>query len=359
MTDQINKKRSLRLKNTQLVDVMNYPENKAAMKEELKKRLVWDTSFKGTVPGTEKKPITYHKISMGYINDDNTEGQLIVGFDRSFSFGIGENRDEKEDKLTGYSLSMSMYNTEGATERQMRTVQFIHCLSDLAKEHVLRPDVCGFMGMGDVTIGELRKLNPLVYKKDAAGKFDETTNPTFYSKLPWWAEGKDKQGKVKPEKWDCSIFREDEIDPATGDLKLVPPRELIGVRMYVTAAIKFEGIFLGSSVKSMLNKVYEAEIKEVDTVKKRLLKTRSPANIIVQDEGASASLLKRTVDEDVSSSASSRTPSVPSDPDILVPSDDDDDKPESKQVVIKPASPKPQKPASEIVKRAKVKPAKA
>jgi hypothetical protein len=90
----------------------------------------------------------------------------------------------------------------------------------------------------------LNKFNPLYWKKEK-GKIVEGTGPTLYPKL------------IQSKKLDkiTSLFRDEEgniIDPLTLEKKFC----------HITAVIKIESIFIGSSSKiSMQVKLYEGQVK--------------------------------------------------------------------------------------------------
>ena len=82
------KKRTQR-DNTQLTDIMSLPRDRQALKEELKKRLVFDDAVFGSHP--TNKTITFYRINIGIKNPDDSEGEVIINLDRSFSFGVSTN----------------------------------------------------------------------------------------------------------------------------------------------------------------------------------------------------------------------------------------------------------------------------
>src|SRR5437016_3529619 len=111
MSAAIKPQRKNRSGKTQLLNLSNLPHDRADMKEELRKRLIFDAALSGSVPNS-KPPITFHRINIGITNEDKSEGDLVVGFDRSFSFGVSENRNEQTQALQGFSYPISMYDRE-------------------------------------------------------------------------------------------------------------------------------------------------------------------------------------------------------------------------------------------------------
>lgn len=350
---------------------MDLPDDRALMKEEIKNRLKFEEPIEGTVPGSNP-PATFHRLGWTWLNPDGSTGDLVISLDRSFSFGVGENRAPSADasvpmsdrKLNGYSVAISMHNIEGATPKQLKSVQFIECLVEVIKAYICDPATKEATGL-DISEGELKKFNPLYYKKEKVGKISkiiEGASPSFYPKLIWLAAGKDKKTeKERPERMLTHFYSEDEVDEE-GNPAEVNPLQFLNVKHYITAAIKFEGAFLGALIKNMQVKVYEAEVKEAETGPKRLLKSspRTPATITVAGGGG---LLKRTVDPEppVASagpaiSAPVQAPAVKPAPVKAEPklevSDDEGEGEESKAEIVKPPSPKVEKVRTVKVKAA-------
>lgn len=317
----LGKKVQKKTKFTQLTDILDFPADRKACKEALKKRLVIDPPVTGTVPNSNPT-ISYHRINIGIINPDGTEGDLIFSLDRCYCFGVSESKAPDTGVLNGYSMAISMYDRDGATERQVRTVMFIEVLSELLIEHCLTDETKDALGKYDLEAALLKKLNPLYYKTEK-GKKIEGASPTFYPKLMWWKAGKDRNGKDKPASMSTVFYSEDEVD-AEGEQLKIDPLEFIGVKAYATAAIKIENIFLGSK-NNLQAKVYEAEVKEIESGKKRLLKvaaTRGPSVII----GGSNPLLEQKLsnNEEKERSSSSSVPATKDQDQILFHAGSDD-----------------------------------
>lgn len=277
-------------KNTQLTDVMDFSADRKVMKEELRRRLIIDPPVAGSVPSSSV-PISFNRVGLGIVNNDGTQGELIVAFDRSFCFGVSESRQDVNGApgpLNGYSVAISMYDRDGATEKQLRTIMFIEVLAELITEHLLTEESKAAMNKWDLEASELKKINPLFYKKER-GKIVDGASPTFYPKLIWWKAGKDKQGRDKEARMATVFYSEDEIDE-NGEQAQVNPLDFLGMRCYITPAIKFESIFLGSK-NNLQCKVYEAEIKAAETGPKRLLKvvSRSVPSVSIASSSSSSS----------------------------------------------------------------------
>ena len=168
------------------------------------------------------------------------------------------------------------------TVLQDRTVTWIECFSELVTEYLTSDKFKNITDKWDLEPALLKKINPLYYKTEK-GKRVEGSSPSFYPKLSWSKAGKDKNGKDRPARMFTKFYSEDDINEETGDQREVDPLEFLGIRCYVTAAIKIESVFLGSKNNTQC-KVYESEIKAVDGGMKRLLKVNSnrpPPTVLV------------------------------------------------------------------------------
>ena len=271
MSKQTSIKRNSKSRNTQLLDVMSLPADEKTMKTELAQRIIFEKVIEGTVPNSTPE-IKFSRISYSITNPDGSEGELVFSTDRCFSFGVSEGKDPATGTLHSYSIAMSMYDRDGATERQTRTVTFLNVLTELTKEHLLKDDIKDQHGKYDLVLSDLRKLNPLYLKKEK-GKVVEGASPSFYPKLIYFKAGKDKNGKDREERVLTKFYSEDEVDES-GEQLQINPMDFIGQKCYVTAAVKIEGIFIGSKINIQC-KVYEANIKAAETGPKRLLKISS------------------------------------------------------------------------------------
>ena len=253
------------VKNTQLTDVMEFSSDLNTMKDQLKKRVVME-SVKSQIPGST---LSFYRLILSIRNPDNSVGDIIIDLDRSYSFGVSESRDLANNNLNGYTLSVSMHDREGATEKQLRSVHFINILSDIVKDYLLTEEGKSSVENWELEAAHLKKLNPLYFKKDK-GKVVEGSIPTFYPKLMYYKASKDKNGKEREARIGTKFYLEEEVDE-NGDSLEVNPLDFLSVRCHVTPAIKFENVYVGSKI-SMQCKVYEANVKAADSGPKRLLK---------------------------------------------------------------------------------------
>jgi hypothetical protein len=316
------------VKNTQLTDVMEFSSDINTMKQQIKNRLIME-AVKSQIPGST---LSFYRLMLSIKNPDNSVGDLIIDLDRSYSFGVSESRDLATNNLNGYTLSISMYDREGASEKQMRSVQFINCLSDVIKDHLLTEEGKSSVENWDLEAPLLKKVNPLYFKRDK-GKIVEGSSPTFYPKLMYYKASKDKNGKEREARIGTKFYLEDEVDE-NGDSLEVNPLDFLGVRCHVTPAVKFENVYVASKI-SMQCKVYEANVKAADSGPKRLLKTPMMSMNTISHSSSSSS--KCSVVE------SKEEESV--EPELTLPEDD-----QSSAVAPEPAKEEPKK-VKKVVKK--------
>lgn len=213
----------------------------------------------GTIPGNGPT-INFHRIRIGYKNDDGTTGDLVLATQKLFSFGVQENTDMNSGRVTGYSLPLCLHNRNGATEHETKFVDVIRELVENCKDHLM--DVKDEIGKYDLERSELKKLDP-VYQKREKGKIVEGKGPSLYPKLLISKKG----GDMKIQTFFTNAATGEDVDPLMLTKKY----------MHATCGIKVESIFVGNKI-SLQIKVYECLFEPVDTGMKRLLsKPRPPA----------------------------------------------------------------------------------
>ncbi len=320
-------------KNNQLLDVMDLPATKEELKTYIKDHLVFLPVEQGTVPDSNP-PIKFSRINFYIVNPDGTKGDLIVDFDRSYTFGVQQNLTQTEPKvLTGYTTAIAMYDMEGATPRQARTVMFLEVLGEHCKDHALQDSVKEAMNLYNLERSHLEKFNPLFYKTEK-GKIIETASPTFYAKLAWLKPGKDKKGNDCPAKMITTYYSEDEVDD-NGNPKEVNPLDFEGVPYYIRPAVKISGLFIGKTAKTMQAKIYEADVKPKENVSRRLLKPRfAPATSL---------LTTPPVVETTTSNNPPVSPTTLKEEKPLVASDEEEEEEKPKNKIVKKKSKKVEK----------------
>lgn len=205
--------------------------------------------------------MTYKRILISTKNPDNTQGDLIISTERLFSFGVGT-RNPEGDPKDGYQLTLSMHNRDNPTQKELEWINVFNSIVDKCKDHLV--SIKDNLGLYEMTKEDslLKNCNPLKYKKDK-GKIVQGVPPILGIKLI------SKKNEI------ISLFHDENgnrIDPMT----------LLKKHCNVTAAIKFESIFIGSKLIAIQVKLYEAQVKLVDSGIRSLLNiqtTNSPVNI--------------------------------------------------------------------------------
>lgn len=252
--------------------------------------------------------VKFKRIAIGTRNPDGTLGELVIPTLSVYSFGLSENVNPQTQKADGHSLSLCLYSKDNPSDEQKKWVETFNAIVEYIKQYLLdhKDDIEKY----ELEPADLKKFNPLYYKKDK-GKIIDGTGPTLYAKV---MQNKKTDSITTPF---CDENGRD-IDPLS----------ILGKRCYATAAIKFEGVFIGSRI-SLQIKVYEAKIKLIDSAPRRFLQTMSVSSEVVYEEKSS-----------MPSSSSSSLPDQKSDDDddsgsVKGDDDDDDDKP-SAPVVQQP-----------------------
>ena len=224
---------------------------------------------KNTVPDT-KPVISYTRVPISVRYADGTTGDLVLPSPRCFSFGIQANEDEKTGAVNNYSMSLVLYSRDGPTAEEERWVECFNSIIDAAETWILENKE--ELGKFDLTSHDLKKLNPLWWKKEVYT--DPNTNkmqerrvpgrgPTLYPKLLWQrASG------------DITTRFFDELSDET-----LNPHDLIGQRSNLTAAVKIESIYVGKSI-SIQVKLVEANVAVVDNAYRRLLSGNATTSML-------------------------------------------------------------------------------
>jgi hypothetical protein len=211
-------------------------------------KMVFGKPQNGSVPNT---PIQYKRINIGTKNPDGTTGELILETERCFSFGVSENINPETQKVNGYVLPLCLWSKDAPTDPEREWVDTFDAIVEKCKDHLLtiKDDIEKYNLKRDL----LENLNPLYWKK-VKGKIVDGQGPTLYAKL---IQSK-KLEKI------LSHFEDDNGN-------VIDPLNLIGKYCYVKAAVKIESIFVGKNI-SLQVKLYEAEVRLIDSGMKRLLK---------------------------------------------------------------------------------------
>jgi len=202
-----------------------------------------------------KDGMTNRVIDLSITNPDGTVGELIIPTEKCFSFGVCPTKKYLSTELTGgYTLPICLISRDSPTEAEKKWVDTFNSIIEAGKDHIIKNKEQ--FGLYDLEKSELKKMNPLYYKKEN-GKIVGT--PTLYAKLIV----SKKQNKIL-----TSFYDENGTD--------IDPLSLVEKYCTVNAAIKFESILIG--IKTVFRiKVYECQVKIQNSSIKKLM-PRNNAN---------------------------------------------------------------------------------
>jgi hypothetical protein len=213
----------------------------------------------GNIPNQK---MTYKRINISTRYPDGGCGDLILGTEKCFSFGVSPNKDDK-DNINGYTLPLCLWTKDAATEAEQEWVKTFDAIVEKCKDHIL--DVKDELEKYDLERSMLKTLNPLYWKREK-GKIVEGVGPTLYPKL------------IQSKKLDkiTTVF-----DDEKGNT--VDPLALIGKYCYVKAAVKIESIYISGTKIALQIKLYNAVVSLIDSGIKRLLRPSVERTVMVDD----------------------------------------------------------------------------
>jgi hypothetical protein len=178
-----------------------------------------------------------------------------------------------------------LWNKDGATEAEMAFSNIIDQLVEKCKDHLVLETTKVEIKKFNLKRDGLDSLGNFMYwKRGDDGKILEDKGPVLYPKL---IESK-KNNKII-----TGIFDQNgnDVDPLSLEKKFC----------WVKAAVKIESIYIGSKI-SLQVKVYEAEVRLVETGARRLLqRPRSDARVTVaRGETASAAPISSAINDEAS-----------------------------------------------------------
>lgn len=212
-------------------------------------RMIFSEPQSGTIPSSIPQ-ISYKRINIATRNEDGTSGELILPTEQVFSFGVSENLNPDSGKVNGYVMPLCLWSRDGPTAAERTWTDTFNNIVEKCKDYLI--DNKEEIEQYELERNDLKKLNPLYYKRDK-GKIVEGTGPTLYSKLIV----SKKHDKV------VTMFFDFDGEPLNA-------MDLLGKYCFARAAIKIESIFIGNKI-SLQVKLYECVVRPTDTGMKRLL----------------------------------------------------------------------------------------
>ena len=208
---------------------------------------------------TKTPTFSFRRIMIQTKNTDKTTGDLVIATPKLFSFGVQENKSTDPTKPpNGYSMALSLWNRDGCTDEEKKFTDTYLDIINACREHVLNNK--DSIQKYDLEKSDLKKLDSLWWKRDK-GQIVEGTGPTLYAKLI----SSKKDNKI------LTLFYNEKGDP-------VDPLSLFGKYCNVYGAIQIQSIFIGLKI-SVQVKLYECEVKLIDTGMRRLLRPESQPTV--------------------------------------------------------------------------------
>jgi len=248
------------------------------------KRMIFSDPVAGSVPGNGPA-INYSRINISTKYDDGKVGDLILGTERLFSFGVSENLSPDTGKVNGWTMPLCLWNKAGATKSEKAWVDSFNAIVERAIDHIL--DHKEELDKFDLERSDLKKFNPLYWKKERKmvdGKQQqvvvEGTGPTLYSKLIY----------SKTNSTFVTKFYDADNQP-------LDPLDMLGKYSYATGAVKIESIFIGNKI-SLQVKLYEAVVEPISTGTTRLLRPVAKPLVTQTRVGATAASVMDDDDSD-------------------------------------------------------------
>ena len=211
--------------------------------------IIFSKPIPGSIPNSVPA-INYKRVNISTRNQDGSVGELVFCTDELFSFGVNENTNVETGKVNGHVIALCLWNKDAPTDGEKAFTSTFESVVDKCKEYLIQNKT--ELELYELEMNDLKKFNPLYWKKEK-GQIVPGTGPSLYAKL---IESK-KQDKILSQFYD---YEGNEIDPMS----------LLQKYCYGKFAIKIESIFIGSKI-SLQVKLYEAQVKVLETGMKRLL----------------------------------------------------------------------------------------
>ena len=79
--------------------------------------MIFSEPVTGSIPDSTPK-IEFRRINIMTKNPDGTVGDLVLGTERLFSFGVSENKSQETGKVSGWTMPLCLHSRDGATQSE-------------------------------------------------------------------------------------------------------------------------------------------------------------------------------------------------------------------------------------------------
>jgi hypothetical protein len=204
-------------------DYATYDVSNIVFSKEVKKEIPNKT---GTGPG-----IRFFRIPISTRNADGSVGKLIFAPRDLFTFGVSTNKNDS-GAVTGYTLPLTLWNKDGATDDQTAFISTIENVIKACKEHLV--SIRKTIMKPSLTFESLIDLDKLLYYKlGEDGERVPGRGPAMYPKL--FTKMIDGSMNI------TTGF----IDSNGND---IDPISLIGKYGHTTPALFIDNIYIGSKI---------------------------------------------------------------------------------------------------------------
>ena len=115
--------------------------------------------IQSSIPDTT---ISYKRINITTINNDGTEGELLIPTERLFSFGVSENTDPKTKEVNGWTMPHCLHSKDGSTTAEREWVKTFNGIVNACVGHLVENSAS--IDKYDLDRSDLKGFNPLYYK---------------------------------------------------------------------------------------------------------------------------------------------------------------------------------------------------
>jgi len=215
--------------------------------------------FSDPIPIYPQQGEPYHKVDIGVIDPEDRRQDLILNTPpRLLSFGVQERREG------GYQMPIILTNRKGATEDQKHFVELLESIVSRCRDYIKDH----FPGV------DFEKLRLLSWKN---GQDQQKDIPMVYLKLIT----NRRSNRI------LTLFINEDHNQE------MDPLEILNQRCLITAAFKFESLYIGQNV-SLHVKLYEALIHPIE---KRQRITPYPSTSLLRPKKPIVKETKKTEEE--------------------------------------------------------------